>query len=207
MTQLVKAILKCQDNAPDIVFMFNPTELVFEGVLETADNPGSRSQDRGIPKVSFSHTKAYKVTINNILFDTYEAGLNVVTTFIEPFRKSIEFAKGKERPPIYSLIWGNQVYLRRCFIERLNYKLTMFLSDGTPVRAMIDSLTLKEIEDDQSSASLRVDIDIDKVSDTVSRIRREVDSLDNRKAIRNIRKLPTAINQNINNINNVFRDK
>ncbi|MEL7039554.1 MAG: hypothetical protein AAFO04_28675 [Cyanobacteria bacterium J06592_8] len=181
MTQLVKATLKCQDSAPDIIFMFNPGELVFEGVVETSDNPGSRSQDRGIPKVSFSHTKAYKVTINNILFDTYEAGTNVVTTFIEPFRKAVEFAKGKERPPIYMLIWGNQVYLRRCFIEQLNYKLTMFLSDGTPVRAVIDSLTLKEVEDTQPSGSLRVDNKNTQVSDQASTARRETDSLNNRK--------------------------
>ena len=191
MTQLVKATLKCQDNAPDIVFMFNPGELVFEGVVETSDNPGSRSQDRGIPKVSFSHTKAYKVTINNILFDTYEAGTNVVTTFIEPFRKAVEFAKGKERPPIYMLIWGNQVYLRRCFLEKLNYKLTMFLSDGTPVRAVIDSLTLKEVEDTQPSGSLRLDDKNDQVSDQVSKARRKADSLDNRKKVKNSRQLPS----------------
>ncbi|MDJ0509389.1 MAG: hypothetical protein QNJ64_09080 [Crocosphaera sp.] len=204
MAQLVKAILKCQDNAPDIIFMFNPKELVFERVVQIADNPGSRDSNTGVPKVSFSHTKPYQVTINNILFDTYESGLNVVTIFIDPFRKAVEFAQGKESPPIYKFIWGDQIYLRSCFIERLNYKLTMFLSDGTPVRAVIDSLILKETEHSKPSKSLGYDGMKNQVSDTLSQVRREIDSLDNRKKTRNNRKLPIGINPDRNRINNYF---
>jgi hypothetical protein len=151
---LVKASLISNDGVPPIEFMFNPTELVFEGSVQTSESPGARTQDRGNPKVSFSHVKAYKVTINKILFDTYEDGGDVVKQYIENFRKSIEFVKGKERPPIYQFMWGKQVYLRRCFIEQLNYKLTMFLPDGTPVRAVIDSLTLKEADEPQENGPL-----------------------------------------------------
>jgi hypothetical protein len=151
---LVKASLISNDGVPPIEFMFNPTELVFEGVVQTSESPGARTQDKGNPKVSFSHVKAYKVTINKILFDTYEDGGDVVQQYIENFRKSVEFVKGKERPPIYQFMWGKQVYLRRCFIEQLNYKLTMFLPDGTPVRAVIDSLTLKEADEPQENGPL-----------------------------------------------------
>lgn len=151
---LVKALLISDDGVPQIEFMFNPTELVFEGVVETSESPGARTEDKGTPKVSFSHVKAYKVTINKILFDTYEDGGDVVKQYIENFRKSVEFVKGKERPPIYQFMWGKQVYLRRCFIEKLNYKLTMFLPDGTPVRAVIDSLTLKEADEPNQNGPL-----------------------------------------------------
>lgn len=48
------------------------------------------------------------------------------------------------RPPVYYFIWGEKNYLR-CMIENLNYKLTMFLPNGTPVRAMVD-LDLKEVD-------------------------------------------------------------
>ena len=151
---LVKASLMSDDGVPPIEFMFNPTELVFEGVVQTSESPGARTQDKGNPKVSFSHVKAYKVTINQILFDTYEDGGDVVKLYIENFRKSVEFVKGKERPPIYQFMWGKQVYLRRCFIEQLSYKLTMFLPDGTPVRAVIDSLTLKEADEPKENGPL-----------------------------------------------------
>lgn len=131
-----------------IEFMFNPTELSFEGVVETADNPGAGSEKTGKPKVSFSNIKAYKITINNILFDTYEnqAERNVLKKYIEPFKNAVKFIAGKERPPIYMFSWGAEQYLKYCFVERLSYKLTMFLPDGTPVRAVIDNLTLKETD-------------------------------------------------------------
>jgi len=170
---LVKASLISNDGVPPIVFMFNPTELVFEGVVQTSESPGARTQDKGNPKVSFSHVKAYKVTINKILFDTYEDGGDVVKLYIENFRKSVEFVKGKERPPIYQFMWGKQVYLRRCFIEKLNYKLTMFLPDGTPVRAVIDSLTLKEADEPKENGPLG--------AKPPAKVDRKKDSLANRK--------------------------
>lgn len=171
---LVKAILISDDGVPPIEFMFNPTELVFEGVVETSESPGARTQDKGNPKVSFSHVKAYKVTINKILFDTYEDGGDVVKQYIEKFRKAVEFVKGKERPPIYQFMWGKQVYLRRCFIEKLTYKLTMFLPDGTPVRAVIDSLTLKEADEPKENGPLG--------AKPPAKVDRQTDSLSNRKA-------------------------
>lgn len=151
---LVKAKLTSKDGVPNIEFMFNPSELIFEGILETSENPGARTEDTGRPKVSFSHVKAYKVTINKILFDTYEDGSDVVVKYINPLKKALQFVGGKERPPIYTFIWGDKEYLRRCFIEKLNYKLTMFLPNGTPVRAMIDSLTLKEADDPKPNSSV-----------------------------------------------------
>ena len=167
---LVKATLISDDGVPQIEFMFNPTELVFEGVVETSESPGARTEDKGTPKVSFSHVKAYKVTINKILFDTYEDGGDVVKQYIENFRKSVEFVKGKERPPIYQFMWGKQVYLRRCFIEKLNYKLTMFLPDGTPVRAVIDSLTLKEADEPKENGPLgaKPPAEVDRQTDSLA---------------------------------------
>ena len=53
--------------------------------------------------------------------------------------------KEKQRPPVYTFAWGTATpYLEYCFVEKLSYKLTKFLPDGTPVRAVIDSLVLKQ---------------------------------------------------------------
>ena len=157
--QLVKARL-ISDDAPPIEFMFNPSELTFEAVMGTAESSGAKSKTSGKPKVSFSHIKAYKVTISNILFDTFEEQTDVVSKYIEPFKRAVEFVgKGGEakdqRPPLYTFNWGKRIYLKKCFIENLNYKLTMFLPDGTPVRAKIDSLTLKEVEEEKPNGSMQ----------------------------------------------------
>lgn len=140
-----KAILKNQDGGTDIKFMFNPKEMSFQNSVKTASDPGTRSQQSGRKKVSFSDIPAKTITISNILFDTFETGKDVVENHIKPFEEATRFIKGKQRPPVYCFFWGKQ-YLKYCFVEQVNYKLTKFKQDGTPVRAMIDSLTLKETE-------------------------------------------------------------
>ena len=164
--ELVKAELKCIDGGSDIKFMFNPSQLAFEGVVETSENPGARTQKQGKPKVSFSNIKAYKITINNILFDTYEEGDDVVKKYINNLKKAVEFSSGKERPPVYRFMWGEQMYMKCCFIEKLNYKLTMFLPNGTPVRAVIDSLTLKEADEPKPNQSVAAPKASNKVRQT-----------------------------------------
>jgi Contractile injection system tube protein len=153
---LEKAKLIPKDaGASPLEFMFNPTELVFEKVVETSENKAARTQDKGQPKVSFASVNAYKVTINKIIFDTYETGEDVVKKYIEPFRKAVQFvSKDDQRTPLYTFIWGGNKYLSCCFIEKLTYKLTMFSPNGTPVRALIDSLTLKEADEPKPNVAL-----------------------------------------------------
>ncbi|NET49181.1 MAG: hypothetical protein F6K09_10750, partial [Merismopedia sp. SIO2A8] len=50
-----------------------------------------------------------------------------------------------KRPPIYLFTWGSNEYLR-CFVKSFSFKLSLFLPDGTPVRAII-SLTLEQVEE------------------------------------------------------------
>lgn len=177
--QLQKARLVAKDSGiPEIEFMFNPTELLFQKENETSENKGSRTQDKGQPKVNFANTNSYKVTVNKILFDTYETGEDVVKKHIDSFRRAVQFdeklvAEKKERPPLYTFMWGKHVYLRSCFIEKLSYKLTMFLPDGTPVRATIDSLTLKEADEPKPNNPVGI---MQNINDTMRRL----DSLQNR---------------------------
>lgn len=64
-------------------------------------------------------------------------------------------SEADKRTPHYRFVWGERVHLRRCVIEKLTYKLTLFLPDGTPVRAMIDSLTLKTVAPDKPIEDLK----------------------------------------------------
>jgi Contractile injection system tube protein len=165
---LQKAKLIPKDNGfQTIEFMFNPTEILFEKDVVTSENQGARTQDKGQAKVGFANISPYKVTINKILFDTYETGESVLE-YIDKFRNAVQFDKKlvdekKERPPLYTFTWGKNQYLRCCFIEKLTYKLTMFLPDGTPVRATIDSLTLKEADEPKPNVAMGVA----KVSDAM----------------------------------------
>jgi len=48
------------------------------------------------------------------------------------------------RPPVFYFIWGEKNYMC-CMIKQLDYKLTMFLPNGTPVRAVV-TITLEEVD-------------------------------------------------------------
>lgn len=150
MANPVKAQLIAQNGGEDLEFMFNPTEIEFSRSVNLNRASGART-DEGLPKVSFGSPEPYGLTLNNLIFDTYETGKNVYTTYVEKFRSAIEFVDGKDRPPIYVFTWGSQEYLR-CFVKSLSYKLTMFLPDGTPVRASI-SITLEEIGETTSTST------------------------------------------------------
>lgn len=150
MTNPVKAKLMAQDGGDNIEFMFNPTELSFSRSNSITKPDGART-DGGLPKVSFGSPEPYKLTLSNLLFDTYETGENVYTKYISKFRQAVEFLQSKERPPVYLFTWGSQEYLR-CFVQSLSYKLTLFLPDGTPVRATVD-LTLEEVDEVTSSGN------------------------------------------------------
>lgn len=144
MSKFVKAKLIAQGGGSNIEFMFNPTELSFKREMNLNSCGGART-DSGIPKVSFGSTKSEKLDLKGLIFDTYETGENVIDKHIQSFQQAVEFLDNKERPPMYIFAWGKQEYLR-CFVQSLSYTLTMFLPDGTPVRAKVD-ISLQEIDD------------------------------------------------------------
>jgi hypothetical protein len=141
--QPVKASLISQDSTANIEFMFNPIELQFTRNMSISSAKGARTAS-GLPKVNFANPQPYTLTLNNILFDTYEAGTNVMDLYINKLRQSVEFASSLGRPPVYIFAWGSQNYLK-CLVQTLSYKLTLFLPDGTPVRASVN-LTLTEVD-------------------------------------------------------------
>ncbi len=156
------------EKADPIKFMFNPTELKFSRTVAIEQAPGSTTT-RGQNQTSFKHPNPYQLTISNIILDTYEEQgeeRNVLKP-LKPFTDAVAYVKEAatapaggtaqsqrpkaKRPPIYLFTWGDHSYLR-CFIKSCNFRLTMFLSDGTPVRAIID-LTLEQVDNPQSQPS------------------------------------------------------
>lgn len=153
---LVKAQLISNDGGGIIEFMFNPTQLDFAHKINLTKNEGART-GRGLPKVNFAYPEPCTLNISDIVLDTYEeSGGKSVLTYIQKFEKAVNFAEsgsGKEkRPSTYVFTWGSYQFIR-CFITSLSYKLTMFLPDGTPVRAKLD-LTLEEIDESTSTPGM-----------------------------------------------------
>lgn len=140
---LVKATLMSQE-APSIKFMFNPTNLSFKQNSNVNKNDGARTE-KGLPKVTFAHPSPRTLTIGDIIFDTYEKGTSVMG-YIALFETALKFIEAKKRPPLYVFNWG--VDYIRCFVVNVDWNLTMFDSNGIPVRAKV-SITLEEIDEQQ----------------------------------------------------------
>ena len=130
-------------------FMYNPTSISISRKVNVSENDGALTKDKGIPKVSFAHPKATTISIKDIVFDTYENNSDRdVGNKINKLTKTVKFIEAKKRPPVYIFAWGNINYLR-CYVESVDYQLTLFLPNGTPVRAKA-SMTLKEVDPYQS---------------------------------------------------------
>jgi hypothetical protein len=145
--QLVKAMLTTTDaGASSITFQFNPTELNFKRSIKVTTSQGARTADKGMPKISFAYPEPGTVTLSKLKFDTYEEGTTVFDK-LDPILKAVDFTGSLKRPPLYVLAWGSKNYIK-CFVTCIDYTLTMFLADGTPVRAEV-TLTLQEVDDSQ----------------------------------------------------------
>lgn len=168
---LVKAKLISSDGGGTIEFMFNPNQLAFTQSINLTKNHGSRT-GRGLPKVNFAYPNPCILNIRDIVLDTYEeSGGKSVITYLKPFEKAINFAESGEdkekRPPTYVFTWGEFQYIR-CFIINLSYTLTLFLPDGTPVRAKLD-LTLEEVDESTSQPGMGAPATVNRSGDTRSR--------------------------------------
>jgi Contractile injection system tube protein len=146
MSTLVKAILKAVDGeGKDIELMFNPEEISFTRNVSWVPAKGSKGDSSLLPKINFSAVEPYKFTLKQLLFDTYESRESVMTKYVNVIKTGVEAMNKKtdSRPPVYLFTWGETYFY--CVITSLTYKLTMFLANGIPVRAIVD-ISLQEVE-------------------------------------------------------------
>ncbi|RUS92558.1 hypothetical protein DSM106972_098740 [Dulcicalothrix desertica PCC 7102] len=142
--QLEKAKLKAYNGeAPDIELMFNPSEISFSRTVNWQQHPGNRGTTL-LPKINFSGVEPYQFILRRLIFDTYETKESVMT-YINIIKKGVETIENQTdtRPPVYTFIWKDEYFY--CVMVSLTYTLNMFLTDGTPVRAMVD-ISLQEVD-------------------------------------------------------------
>jgi len=142
MKELKKAKLIGLGNAANIEFMFNPSEISLSRSMSIEQSEGARGES-GQNKTSFKHPNPYELKVGNLIFDTYESGKSVLEN-VQQLSKTVEFSTEEDRPPIYLFNWGAHDYIR-AFVKSFGCRLTLFLPDGTPVRAIID-LTLEQVD-------------------------------------------------------------
>ncbi|MEL6168990.1 MAG: hypothetical protein AAFZ09_19045, partial [Pseudomonadota bacterium] len=140
-TQLVKAkikILEGRNADEEVEVLFNPTEYSVEY--------GASFQETSIPGLSnpilqFVNGTA-EVLSMDLLFDTYTDGGGAdVSEVTQNFVNLLAIDGDTHAPPRVEFKWG--VFQFRAVIEKISQRFTMFLGDGTPVRATL-SVTFKQ---------------------------------------------------------------
>ncbi|MGF1575128.1 MAG: hypothetical protein ACFCU9_04165 [Cyanophyceae cyanobacterium] len=144
--KLEKMQLYCVDDEKlSIKFMFNPSELKF-AYKNTLKDENATEKKQGTPKVSFAHPNPATVTLTNLYFDTYESGLDIQKEFVAKLSKSCRFVSEQiQRAPVYILSWGEINYMY-CFVNSLDYSFVLFLPNGVPVRAKVNTISLTQVD-------------------------------------------------------------
>jgi len=141
---------------------FNPKEYSLEKSVEW--DAEKAFADAPTPEFKAPKPMTLSVTLQ---FDTYEERTNVRDKWVRQIEKltlmtgdlpndgksaKSKSDKQKFRPPTILFIWGRFIF--KGVVESLSQKYTMFLSDGTPVRAecalKIRNVMDKKIDDDKS---------------------------------------------------------
>lgn len=150
----LKCMIKNLDTGEELKAYFNPKEVGVDKSVKwnkhkstKADNPVLEFTD-GEPK-SFSC---------ELLFDGYETKTDVHKAFVEKLDGFTKIIEAKKRPPMCIFLWGKFPSFMGV-IESLSAKYTMFLPNGTPVRATVtvkmtqaDKLAVGKKEGDKSKS-------------------------------------------------------
>lgn len=128
---LEKAIIQDTQTGDQIPVMFNPAEYT----LET----GNSFAEIGIPGLSSPPIQFVRGNLKTLrmelFFDTYEQQADV-RTFTSKITSLLEKNLDLQAPPILIFSWGQLNF--QCVLDSASQRFTMFLSDGTPVRATLN---------------------------------------------------------------------
>jgi hypothetical protein len=137
--ELTKLTIHSETSSPgsfdqQIEALFNPSQL---SISQTVNWSDSKTAQRDV--VNSQHTNADPATLTlELFFDTYAQGKTVrdYTDKVANLSK-IEKHGDIHRPPVCRLTWGNGGLFFQGTLQSLTQNFTLFLADGTPVRATL----------------------------------------------------------------------
>jgi nucleoid-associated protein YgaU len=133
---LEKAMIESYIGGESVEVLFNPTEyrLTKSNQFTEVAIPGLAA-----PLLQFGRGNARSLTMQ-LFFDTYEQGTDV-REHTGKLIRLLDIDAELHAPPVCKFNWGDLNFV--AVLERADQSFTLFLSDGTPVRATVD-VTFKE---------------------------------------------------------------
>lgn len=124
-------IIALEGSAGEVTAQFNPAEIKIEKQVPWERHKAAEGES-AILKFSDAGSRTLSL---ELLFDGYGTSTNVQTEWIAKLEKLASIDEAKQRPPMCMFTWGVQLPPFRGVIENLAVRYTLFLADGTPVRA------------------------------------------------------------------------
>jgi nucleoid-associated protein YgaU len=141
---LAKITITNIDDGTSINALFNPKEYTLAKTTKwtTYNNSG---QD--MPYLHFNMGQRRTLTMS-LFFDTYNSDKRSVAQEVKKIESLMLIKNTLHRPPILLVSWGANALKFKSVLESLKQRYTMFLENGTPVRATIDVI-FREIREKQ----------------------------------------------------------
>ena len=133
--------------------MFNPKEYTFSKA-----NSWGAAETKGtdVPPLEFKSGNPTTLSLQ-LVFDTYEQGVDVRKKHTDAIWNlmrvddKLKDKNNKGRPPRVRFQWGkssnSRTWAFEAVITKIQQKFTLFLGDGTPVRAVLD-VTFQQVTDE-----------------------------------------------------------
>jgi len=147
---LTKAVIINLESGNRVECMFNPQEYTF--AKSNSWKAGSRS-GANMPKLEFGSGQPATLSLQ-LFFDSYAAAKDVRKEFTDALWElmlvdaSLKDKKNKKgRPPKVRFQWG-AAWSFDAVLTSMTQKFTLFLPDGTPVRATVD-VQFQQVKDEK----------------------------------------------------------
>jgi hypothetical protein len=134
-----------EGRAAGIEAYYNPKEITIDKTAPWSQHKSSKTDS---PEMEFTGAKGRSLSME-LFFDTYEMKADVHALYVSRLVALTyirENASGDEekRPPLCMVVWGGFPPFKGV-ITKVGTKYTMFLQDGTPVRATC-TVTMEEAD-------------------------------------------------------------
>lgn len=177
MGALEKLKMKNEDTGEEFAVLFNPSEYSIDAAAKWKEQEKRGQQ----PELQYTGGERKKLAME-LFFDTYEQQTDV-RQFTVKVGSLLVFNKEKHRPPKVTLSWGREApggpfadFPFTGVLESFKQQFTLFMSDGTPVRAKVSvsflqfSLTEEELKKNEAHSADKTKVYLCKQGDTVSGI-------------------------------------
>ena len=132
------------DEHKPIKALFNPNQIA---IVKAANWESQPIIQRDVPALQFTHGNSETLTVD-LFFDTFESKVDVRKNHTDHIAKLATVQSNLHRPPICKLMWGVGL-LFQGVLQNLNQRFTLFLADGTPVRAILTCTFIQRLSDEE----------------------------------------------------------